>query len=90
MTSMTEIAYPNREHEKADKAAARRALNSLAAIEEQVRILRAKIESRHTVYGSDAGHITDNARNLTEHLQTLEVLRDVREWHAADMAAGEQ
>jgi hypothetical protein len=85
-TETTAITYPNREHENADKAAARRALAALAAIEDQVAVLRAKIEHRNYIYGSDTNQITDNARALTEHLAILETLRDVREWHAADTA----
>lgn len=79
--STTEITYPNREHEGADKTATRRALKALDDIEEQARVLRAKISNRYTIYGSDTATMTDNVRALTEHFAQLEILRDVREWH---------
>jgi hypothetical protein len=36
--------YPNKEHENADKAARRRALNALNDIEREVAILRRRVE----------------------------------------------
>lgn len=84
--------YPNREHRVADEAALRRALASLESIETAAGIVRQKLLRR-----PDAWVDRDGARllavavgQLTENLQILETLREVRGWHAADLADAER
>ena len=79
-------AYPNREHEDADKAAKRRALSSLRDIIEDAQTLQRRIENGYEPYGTDAQRIADKTIALAVNFSVLETLRDVREWHAADEA----
>lgn len=81
---MTE--YPNREHERADKAATRRALSSLYDIIDDAKALARRIEGGYEPHGTDAQRFADKAVALAINLGILETLRDVREWHAADKA----
>lgn len=77
--------YPNREHGNADKAARRRALAALNGIEDETRMLRRKIATE-VADGDDTQVLADHVRLLTRDLAVLGTLRDVREWHAADVA----
>jgi hypothetical protein len=79
------ISYPNREHEREDHAARRRALAALRHLTDEAEILAARIASG-IVDGDDSQRISDLARDLTQHLSILGTLRQVREWHAADTA----
>jgi hypothetical protein len=81
---MTE--YPNREHENADKAARRRALKAVDEIAGECVLLRRKLEAGGNLDADDAQTVTHSLMRLTQNLSALEVLRDVREWHAADQA----
>lgn len=78
--------YPNREHANADKAARRRALQSLADIEAEVAFLRKRVNG-DVADGDDTSTLAQRAVDATRHFAALEALRDVREWHAADRAA---
>lgn len=85
--------FPNREHEKADNAARRRAGKALDEIESEIGILRHKLARTgraDTTDGDDSQLIASKVRDLIQHLTALGVLRDVREWHAADMAEANQ
>jgi hypothetical protein len=76
--------YPNREHQNADRGAHRRALANLETIAAAAGIVRQKLEQGYTCDGSDARLMAVSVGQLTENLQILETLRDVREWHALD------
>lgn len=79
-------SYPNREHKNENESALLRAIGNLNAIAEEVRTLKLKLEGDYgrSVFADDAQVITTKARELTRDLTMLEVLRNVREWHAAD------
>jgi|GEM_PF-2976442 len=79
--------YPNREHQNADQAARRRALKALDDMYSEVEILRQRIQ-RGRVDGDDTQRIASLARDITQHVSVLGALGEVREWHAADVAAG--
>jgi hypothetical protein len=79
---MSDAIYPNREHENAVNSATRRALSALDAISENVDLIRGKLAAG-TV---DARYLQEQAGRMFEYLTTLETLRDVRDWHAADLA----
>jgi hypothetical protein len=79
-------AYPNREHENADNAARRRALAALRDIAEDAENLRGRIERGYEPHGTDADRFTAKSVKLALNLSVMETLRDVREWHAADVA----
>ncbi len=88
-------AYPNREHENADKAALRRARTAISDTRELLATLERRLRFAGTadtkgvyVDANDARPITDAVARLTGELAKLETLRDVREWHAADQVAG--
>lgn len=92
--------YPNREHEQADRAARRRALTAILHLTEELTTLTHRLDDpRAQVDGSETQRLTTLTRDLTEHLtilgrsldaiemySSLETLRGVREWHAADQA----
>lgn len=75
--------YPNRDHAHADKAARRRALNALDDIEREVAFLRKRVNG-DIADGDDTSTLAMRASDVTRQLAALEVLRGVREWHAAD------
>jgi hypothetical protein len=75
--------YPNPEHRRADSAACRRALAALDELENEVRVLRRRIEGG-TAEGDDTHLLAEKARSVTQHVTALGVLREVREWDAAD------
>jgi len=75
--------YPNREHQNADAAARRRALAALDHMVNEAEILRQRIERRQAD-GDDTQRIANLARDITQHVSILGVLREVREWHAID------
>lgn len=74
--------YPNREHENADKAARRRALQALADIEGEVALLRKRVNGG-IAEGDHTSTLAQRAVDVTRQFGRLEALRDVREWHAA-------
>lgn len=78
--------YPNREHQKADEAAKRRALKALDDIEAEAKLLRRVISDNRRVDGDDSRAIAGIVRDLTVHLSILGALYEVREWDAADKA----
>jgi hypothetical protein len=82
---MSTTAYPNREHENAVNSATRRALGVLGAIGENVDEIRRRLIGG-TVDASDARYLQEQAGRMFEYLTALETLRDVRDWHEADMA----
>lgn len=82
--------YPNRETWNKDRAAKLHALSALATIEEHAATLKRRIEGGYEPYGSDAHRFTDSVTQLTVAFTTTETLRDVREWHALDVAEQEE
>lgn len=42
-----------------------------------------------TADGDDTSTLTEKTRSVTQHVSTLAALREVREWHAADVAAAQ-
>lgn len=79
--------YPNPEHERADKAARRRALRNLDNIEAEIAIIRRRVtQTGSTVQpdGDDTQVMASNVRDLTVNLAALSTLAEVREWAAAD------
>jgi len=87
------VSYPNREHQKADERARRRALEALSHIEGDAFDLRKKLErsflSPVHVDADDVQGLSDNLRKLTGCLAELGILYDAREWDAADKAERE-
>ena len=81
-------AYPNREHENADKAARRRAVKALEGIAEETAILSRKLANGIRVDGDDSQTINGLVSALTVQLSVLGALHEVREWDAADRAEG--
>ncbi len=78
--------YPNREHQVAVQSAHRRALRNLETIKSLGAALTSRLNAGHPVDGSEARGIAEANIRLTENLQILETLREVREWHSADLA----
>jgi len=79
--------YPNREHERADKAARRRAITALDDIIADARMLQRRLEGDgYALGGSDVQNIVSKAVAAAVQFSALETLSDVREWHAADQA----
>lgn len=79
--------YPNREHQVADDSARRRALAELKSIEQEVGYLRAKLDRGSRVEPENAQPMHEKILDLIRDLAILSTLREVREWHAADVAA---
>jgi hypothetical protein len=82
-------AYPNREHEVADSAARRRALHCIEQIRGDLDVLERRLKqggSTVSADGADGHRVAGLVYDLGLNLQALETLRDVREWHAADLA----
>jgi hypothetical protein len=83
--SLTQINYPNHEHEKEDQAARRRALKCLDNLESGIVILRRRLtgtDSSVPVEGADAHNMAGMVLDLGVQLSALETLRGVREWDA--------
>lgn len=78
--------YPNREHANADKAARRRALKALDEIASEAALMKRRLEDGHNACADDTQTLVHSVSRLTENLSVLAILRDVREWHAADEA----
>jgi hypothetical protein len=76
-----EPVYPSREHKNEDRAARRRALDRLAAIETEAALLRRRVERGQTE-GVDGAAMARLADELTLNLTIIGVLRDTRAWHA--------
>jgi hypothetical protein len=81
----TVSGYPNPEHRNADNAARRRALAAADHLAAEVETLSKRITDG-TAEGDDTQRIASLARDLTQHVTALGVLRDVREWDKADKA----
>jgi hypothetical protein len=83
---VSDVVYPNKEHEKADQAARRRALTALADIVQEADYLRRKLEREDHphVDADNAQVISGKLRDLVSNLAILGALADVREWDAAD------
>jgi hypothetical protein len=83
-------AYPNREHKNADRAARRRALAALNAITAEAERLRQKLQEADNPLSSldsdDTRTMDGKVHDLTAEFAVIGALRDVREWHAADLA----
>lgn len=90
---MTTHPYPNREHQKADETARRRAMAELDAIMAVAHDLRRKvwdgITTDRRVDADDAQVIQGHMAKLPGLLAELGTLYDIREWHAADQAEKE-
>ena len=83
--------FPNREHEQADKAARRRARTALNAITEDVAIMHRKLDLDSPMLDEDDTRaLAEHVRARPGHLGRLAALRDVRAWHAADLADAAQ
>jgi hypothetical protein len=80
--------YPNREHETADRRARRRALDALTVMIESAQHLARDLNGWKDVELERAQVFPELAAKVTANLAMLETLRDVREWHAADVAEG--
>ncbi len=80
---MTE--YPNREHENTEKAARRRATDALGIMIIDAQDLARKLTGWKDVDAQDAQRFHELSGKVTANLAILETLRDVREWHAADL-----
>lgn len=87
---MTDYPYPNREHQRADERARRRAKTALESIETTAGYLIAKLENGYRLDADDTEGLSDLLRKLTGHLAEIGTLYDVREWHAADLADASQ
>jgi hypothetical protein len=87
-------SYPNREHEKADATARRRAIAALGEIKGEAFDLNKRLErgimQDVRVDADDTQALYDNLRRLTGYLAELGTLYDVREWHAADTAVAKE
>jgi len=79
-------AYPNKEHERADRRARQRAMDALAELAGEAALLRRSVADGREVDGDDAQVLADLVRKLTRDLSVLGTLREVREWDAADKA----
>ena len=75
------------EHQNAEKAATRRALQNLESIITDAETLKLRIERGSLLYGAEARRIAGETIILAVNLSALETLREAREWHAADQAA---
>ena len=85
---MTPIGYPNREHENADNAAKRRALQALADVEHEAAFLRRAIERDGHVSADQTATLAQQAADVIRQFAVLGTLREVRKWHAAGVADG--
>jgi hypothetical protein len=80
--------YPNREHRNADRAARRHAHVALHELEGMALRLRQKLDTGSSEFeGSDADRLAEQAGKARTAFAEIAILRDVREWHAADLAA---
>lgn len=77
--------YPNREHENADKAARRRAIQAASDLFDYATQLHRQLVGGQ-VPSPQMIPLQELTANITANLAVLETLRDVREWHAADQA----
>jgi len=75
--------YPNREHEKEEKSARRRALRHLDDLIYSAGNLQRQLNAGHQDFSGTA-QLYHSIRQVADNLVILETLRDVREWHAAD------
>lgn len=79
-------SYPSREHQREDETAREMAVSDLEAIIRDVETLKRRLAKGTYTDISDAHTLVGNAVSVTRHLTTLQTLRHVREWHAADQA----
>lgn len=79
--------FPNREHQRADEAARRRALNALNLIKHKADELQRRLQMgpEYRLDADDAQGLGDNVQRLSGFLGELGTLYDVRQWHAADL-----
>jgi hypothetical protein len=82
--------YPNREHMNADAAARRRAVAALEKIGEHTAELADRLNNGAVPEPGEAYLLTGQAARAATHLAELAMLRDVREWDAADQAEVER
>jgi hypothetical protein len=75
--------YPNAEHEKADKAARRRALQNLDLINDQVARVRQRVQEDVDIDADILQAMTDAMRALTGHVAEIGTLFGVRAWDKA-------
>ena len=77
--------YPNREHRSLDMQARQRARRALLAIAEDAEAIRRRLNDPAAyIDSSDTRRMAEEVATLAGQLNTLEVLRQVRQWHAAD------
>jgi hypothetical protein len=85
-----EPVYPNPEHRVADRTARRRAETALIAIAAEVETLRRRLRQADnplsSLDGDDVQVLTSKVQDLTVEFSHIGLLRDVREWAAADRA----
>jgi len=79
-------AYPNKEHERADEGARRRAMDALTELAGEAALLRRRLADGRNPDYTDAESLERLVRKLTRDLSVLGTLREVREWDAADKA----
>jgi hypothetical protein len=80
--------YPNKEHENAERRARRRALDALVLMIENAQHLARDLNGWKDVDMERGQSFPELSAKVTANLAMLETLRDVREWHAADVAEG--
>lgn len=83
---MTTTGYPNREHQREVESQTSRAVDALAALADDALLLKRRLEKGSLVVGADAKQLAERAMVIAERLTRLDMLRQVREWHAADLA----
>jgi hypothetical protein len=81
------IDYPNREHQNADRAARRHAATALAELESMTHGLARRLDTGSLDFeANDADRLAEQAGKARAAFAEIAILRDVREWHAADLA----
>jgi hypothetical protein len=76
--------YPNKEHRRAAEAAQRRALAAIGQIRDALALIERSV-TQGSPDSSEARRVIDFGGDLREYLAQIETLREVREWHAADL-----
>ncbi len=82
---MGEIKYPNREHQREDETARQQAMAGLQSIIDDAKTLQRRLANGIYTDVSDAQTLVARAAEVTRRLAVLDTLRQVREWHAADV-----
>jgi hypothetical protein len=79
--------YPNREHRNADRASRRHAAIALHELQGMALRLAQKLDTGSSEFeATDADRLAEQVGKARAAFAELAILRDVREWHAADVA----